>query len=97
MNNRIQNENKSISSLDITGTQLEYLCKKYDLEVTNDVYIRSSIVSKLLHNVFEFGVPYCPKQMNRERTSDTVCPCRYMQNAGVCKCGLFVKKGVNQS
>lgn len=96
-NKKIRIENESISSLDITNTKLEHICKKYGLEVTADVYRRSMVVSKLLHNVFEFGVPFCPDQMNRERTADTVCPCRNLQNAGVCRCGLFEKKGVNKS
>ena len=35
----------------------------------------------------QYGEMYCPCQPNK--TSDTICPCKYMRNYGACRCGLY--------
>lgn len=81
--------------LDITNTQAEALCKKYKMEVTNDTDRANKVLTKMMHNVMEFGVPYCPCQSSHN--ADTICPCRFMRDAGACRCGLYVKKEVNNA
>lgn len=38
----------------------------------------------------QYGEMYCPCQPNK--TEDTICPCRYMCEHNVCRCGLYKVK-----
>lgn len=80
-------------TLDTKNTTVEPYLKQHHMEVTKDTARASIVQTKLLHNTFEFGVPYCPCQS--QHTPDTICPCKYMRKAGACRCGLFVKEAVN--
>lgn len=74
------------------NTSVAPYLKQFKMCVNPDEKRVSVVVNKLLHNTMQFGVPYCPCQA--EHTPDTICPCRYMRNAGACRCGFFVKKGL---
>lgn len=74
---------------------LEYYLKKHHMKVTNDLVRATKVQMKLLHNTMELGVPYCPCQS--QHTPDTICPCKYMREAGACRCGLFVKEGASDA
>lgn len=69
---------------------LEYYLKKHHMKVTNDMVRATKVQQKLLQNTMELGAPYCPCQS--QHTPDTICPCKYMRDAGACRCGLFVKE-----
>lgn len=74
---------------------IEYYLKKHHMKVTTDLIRATKVQQKLLHNTMEFGVPYCPCQS--QHTPDTICPCKYMRDAGACRCGLFVKEGASDA
>lgn len=80
--------------LDVTNTQAEMVMKKYGLKVTDNAEREAMVVHKLLHNVMEFGLPYCPCQSGH--TADTICPCKFVRDAGACRCGLFVREEADQ-
>lgn len=75
--------------LNTKDTAVEHYLEKYKMHVTEDEGRRNRVVYNLLHNTMRYGVPYCPCQS--QHTADTVCPCKYMKDAGTCRCGLYVK------
>lgn len=72
---------------------LEYYLKKHNMKQTSDLVRATKVQQKLLQNTMELGAPYCPCQS--QHTPDTICPCKYMRDAGACRCGLFVKEGAS--
>lgn len=74
---------------------LEYYLKKHNMKQTSDLVRATKVQQKLLQNTMELGAPYCPCQS--QHTPDTICPCKYMRDAGACRCGLFVKEGASDA
>ena len=44
---------------------------------------------KLIREKLKANDGYCPCMPTK--TKDTICPCRYMREMSVCRCGLYVK------
>lgn len=80
--------------LDLTNTLAKHICDKYHLKVTDDMERRNNVLYKLMHNVYEYGIPYCPCQATHN--GDTVCPCKFIRDTGACRCGLFIRDVKNK-
>ncbi len=79
--------------LNVNNTLVEHTLKKYNLKVTDNEERQNTVVYKLLHNTLEFGFPFCPCQS--QHNADTICPCKFIRDTGACRCGLFVRRSVN--
>lgn len=63
---------------------------------TNDIVLKSEIISALTKNKRLFGAPYCPCVNPDNYNEDTICPCKnFRENTSVgeeCHCGLYIKE-----
>lgn len=66
---------------------------KYGMILNPDVSRCDVVFDKLAIMQDKYGKEYCPCQP--QRTEDTVCPCKNMRELHACKCGLYVRKGIN--
>lgn len=62
---------------------------KFGMKVNPKAYTVASVLEKLGNNQVKYGAPYCPCLPNH--TEATICPCRYMREMKVCRCGLYVR------
>ena len=73
-------------------TEIDMIAAKFDKEVNEE---RRDLMEKKLKKMEdEFGERYCP--CHNQKNEDTICPCRYLRDYNVCRCGLFVNKRGDQ-
>lgn len=66
------------------------IAEKFGMKVNPDLDRVDIVLDKLAYIQKETGVRYCPCLPNRDK--DTICPCKFMREKHVCRCGLYVPK-----
>ena len=73
-------------------TPVELLYKN-KMHLTKDHKRAESVWAKLEANQKKYGQPYCPCQA--QHNDNTICPCKFMRERSACRCGLYVRDGVD--
>lgn len=66
------------------------IAEKFGMKVNPNLDRVGIVLDKLAHIQRETGIRYCPCMPSRDK--DTICPCKFMREKQVCRCGLYVPK-----
>ena len=67
---------------------LTVIAERFGMKVNPNKERVDIVLNKLATIQSETGIRYCPCMPNRSQ--DTVCPCKFMREKRVCRCGLYV-------
>lgn len=69
---------------------LQVIADKFGMKINPNNERVNIVLNKLDTIQKETGIRYCPCMPVRDK--DTICPCKFMREKKVCRCGLYVPK-----
>ena len=67
---------------------LDIIASKFGMKLNPNTDRVNIVLNKLDVIQKETGIRYCPCMPNR--SNDTICPCKFMREKKVCRCGLYI-------